>query len=107
MNIFIAGEGEVGEYLAKMLTGRDHNITFISSNKEFIDALDNRYDLLTINGNPTSIHTLRDAEIKNADLVISVFHDEKTNLITCMLAKQLGMGHAPDGISGRQGGRHL
>ncbi|MBO4744320.1 MAG: Trk system potassium transporter TrkA [Bacteroidales bacterium] len=90
MNIFIAGEGEVGEYLAKMLTGRDHNITFISSNKEFIDALDNRYDLLTINGNPTSIHTLRDAEIKNADLVISVFHDEKTNLITCMLAKQLG-----------------
>ena len=90
MNIVIAGDGEVGAYLAKMLTGKDHNITFICPQNELLESLESHSDLMAILGKSTSIKILQDANVANADLLISVVHDEKLNIITCLLGKQLG-----------------
>ncbi len=90
MNIIIAGDGELGAYIAKLLAGQNHNITMINPNKDFIEEIDSHLDLLTIVGDATHIEVLRDAKAGKADLVISVMHEEQPNIVTAMIAKKLG-----------------
>jgi len=90
MNIIIAGDGELGAYIAKLLAGQNHNITMINPNKEFIEEIDSHLDLLTIVGDATQIEVLRDAKVNKADLVISVMHEEQPNIVTALIAKKLG-----------------
>lgn len=90
MNIIIAGDGEVGFHLAKLLSGENHNITIIDPFQDLIKLIESRSDLLTISGSSTSISVLNEASISKADLLISVLRDETTNIITCVLGKKLG-----------------
>ncbi|RUA28988.1 MAG: Trk system potassium transporter TrkA [Bacteroidetes bacterium] len=90
MNIIIAGDGELGGYIAKLLAKQNHNITMINPNKEFIEEIDAHLDLLTIEGDATQIEILRDAKVNKADLVISVMHEEQPNIVTALIAKKLG-----------------
>jgi len=90
MDIVIAGDGEVGFHLAKILRDRDHNITIVDPHKDLLNMLESYADLLTITGDSTSISVLEQANVKNADLLLSVVHDEKINIITCTLGKKMG-----------------
>lgn len=90
MNIIIAGDGEVGFFLANLLSKEDHNITIIDPNPEHIKKIEGENNILAIAGDPASITTLKDINIKKADLFIAVVHDEKDNIVTASLAKQLG-----------------
>ena len=90
MNIIIAGDGELGAYIAKLLAGQNHNITMINPNKDFIEDIDSHLDLMTIVGDATQIEILKHAKANKADLVISVMHDENPNIVTALLAKKLG-----------------
>lgn len=90
MNIIIAGDGEVGFYLAKSLSELDYNITVVDPHDELLKRLEKETDLLTITGNSTSPHVLRDAHVEDCDLLLSVLHSESINLVTCALAKKMG-----------------
>jgi trk system potassium uptake protein len=90
MNIIIAGDGEVGFHLAKLLSSENHNITIIDPQTDFIKLVENENNILAISGDPTSIDVLKDNGIKRADLFFSVVHEEKNNLLSASLAKQLG-----------------
>ncbi len=90
MNIVIAGDGEVGFHLAKMLTGENHNITIVDPHQDLLNMVEAHTDLLTITGDSTSVSVLENANIRKADLLISVVHDEKVNILTCTLGKKLG-----------------
>lgn len=90
MNIIIAGDGEVGFHLAKMLSGENHNITIVDPHQELLKLIESHSDLMTITGDSTSISVLEQANIRRADLLISVVHDEKINITTCVLGKKLG-----------------
>ena len=90
MNIIIAGDGEVGFHLAKMLSGENHNITIVDPHQELLKMIETHTDLMTITGDSTSISVLEQANVRKADLLISVVHDEKVNLVTCMLGSKLG-----------------
>ncbi len=50
MKIIIAGAGEVGTHLAKMLSNEDQDIILIDSDQESLDLIDNNYNLMTYNG---------------------------------------------------------
>ena len=89
MNIIIAGDGEVGVHLAKSLTELDHNITVVDPHSELLKRLESENDLLTITGDATSPQVLRDANVGDCDLFLSVLHDESVNLVSCILAKKL------------------
>lgn len=88
--IIIAGAGEVGQYLAKMLSKEKHEITVIDTDNERLNEIGSQYDLLTIQGSGSSFVTLEDAKVKSVDLFIAVTHSEEVNLISAMLAKRLG-----------------
>lgn len=90
MNIIIAGDGEVGLHLAKLLADEHHNITFINPNEEGLSLILNHTDLLPVVGSSISVDVLEEANAKGADLLIAVLHDEAINLLTAILGKKLG-----------------
>lgn len=90
MNIIIAGDGEVGFYLAKSLSQLDYDITVVDPHSELLGRLEKETDLMTIAGDSTSPRVLEEARVGSCDLFLSVLHDEPINLVTCILAKRLG-----------------
>lgn len=90
MKIIIAGAGAVGTHLAKMLADERHDIVLMDAEEERLSNLDSNFDLMTIAARPTSINSLKDAGIADADLFIAVTPEESTNITSCMLAHSLG-----------------
>ncbi len=90
MRIVIAGAGEVGTHLAKMLSQSEHEIILIDSEGDRLKPIDASIDVLTYEGSATSLNMLREALKKNTDLFIAVAHYEDTNVSAAMLAKKLG-----------------
>lgn len=90
MKIVIAGAGEVGSHLAKLLSDEEQDIIVIDDNPERVAPLDANFNLMTIVGKPTSFNTQRDAEVSKADLFIAVTPYESTNIVACSIAKSLG-----------------
>lgn len=90
MKIIIAGAGEVGFHLAKLLSYESQEITLIDSKKESLIYADTHLDIKVIKGDATSIAILNEARIKDTSLFIAVTSSETTNITACVLAKQLG-----------------
>lgn len=90
MKIIIAGAGEVGTHLAKLLSQEEQDIILIDSVAEKLQTLDANYNLMTVTGSPTSIKVLKEAGIGKTDLFIAVMPYETRNITACMLAARLG-----------------
>lgn len=90
MKIVIAGAGEVGSHLARLLSNQSQDIVLIDRNQGQLENALAHLDVITIEGDATSIRTLRDAGVKNADLMIAVTSSEETNIIVATLAKRMG-----------------
>ncbi len=90
MRIIIAGAGEVGTHLAKLLSREDMEISLLDESADRLGDLSANYDLLTKVGNPTSIHDLREIGVKDCDLFISVTPSETENMTACLIANSLG-----------------
>ena len=90
MKIIIAGAGEVGFHLAKLLSFESQDITLIDNDRDSLIYADTHLDIRTLKGDATSISVLKDAQVKDVDLVIGVTSSETTNITVCVLAKQLG-----------------
>ena len=70
MRIVIAGAGEVGTHLAKLLSREDMEISLLDEDPERLGDLSANYDILTRAGNPTSIRDLREVGVEGCDLFI-------------------------------------
>ena len=90
MKIIIAGAGEVGFHLAKLLSYESQEITLIDPVRDSLTFAEGHLDIKVLNGDSTSIKTLNDANASDADLFIGVTALQATNLTACFLAKQLG-----------------
>lgn len=92
MRIIIAGAGEVGTHLAKMLSNENQDIVLLDRDQEKLDNIDSNYNLMTWNGSGSSFQSLRDCNIENTDLYIAVTPFETRNITACAIAKKLGAG---------------
>lgn len=90
MRIIIAGAGEVGTHLAKLLSRENMDITLLDEDQERLGTLETNYDIMERLGNATSINDLKESGVKDADLFIAVTPEETTNLTACILANKLG-----------------
>ena len=71
MKVVIAGAGEVGFNLAKLLSYESQEITLIDTKRENLAYADNHLDIKVIKGDATSIANLKEAKVNNSDLVIA------------------------------------
>ena len=104
MKIIIAGAGEVGSHLAKMLSNESNEITVIDSDSERLNALRSHTDVITVEGNPSAIHVLHEAAVEHADLFIAVSPSESqdVNIVSAMLAKKMGCKKATARINNEE-----
>ena len=92
MKIVIQGAGEVGSHLAKMLSREDNDITVIDDSAQRLHSITEIADVIAVEGPPSSLKVMREAEVQHADLFISVvpFVPQDVNIVSALLAKNLG-----------------
>lgn len=90
MKIIIAGAGEVGTHLAKLLSREEQDITLLDRDHDKLRAIDATCNLLTITGAPLSFKSQRAAGVQGCDLFIAVTPYEAENVVACGIAKSLG-----------------
>ena len=90
MKIIIAGAGDVGTHLAKLLSNEEQDIILLDSDQSRLDIINDNYNLMTWNGSTSSFETLRDLGVSSSDLYIAVTPYETRNVTSCAIAKHLG-----------------
>ena len=90
MRIIIAGAGEVGFHLAKLLAFERQDIVIIDMDQERLNYVANHLDISIVKGNSTSFKVLDDSGVAKSDLLIAVTSSEEANIATCVIAKNLG-----------------
>ena len=91
MKIIIAGTGEVGFHLSKLLAQESHDIVIIDTSKIALERATKNLDVSTIRGDATSIKTLESAGVSKADLLIAVTSTQHINILSCIIGKNLGV----------------
>ncbi|MCF0186503.1 MAG: Trk system potassium transporter TrkA [Bacteroidaceae bacterium] len=89
MKILIAGAGEVGSHLAKLLSKEDQEIIIVDSDVKRLLPLESE-NLERYHGDPSSFQTLYAKEAGKTDLFIAVTPNEHQNINSCSIAKHYG-----------------
>jgi trk system potassium uptake protein TrkA len=90
MRIVIAGAGEVGFHLAKMMSNEAQNIYIIDDNEDRLNYVQSHIDVFGVHGNAKDINILKEVKVDNCDLLIAATSSEETNLLVCINGKRLG-----------------
>ena len=90
MRIVIAGAGDMGTHLAKMLSGNGHDITVVDVEPKALVEVGNLVDVVTVEGDTTQFSVLRKAGVRKCDLFIAVRSVQNDNILSAVMAKQLG-----------------
>ncbi|HIP24901.1 MAG TPA: Trk system potassium transporter TrkA [Archaeoglobus profundus] len=88
MHIVIAGAGEVGYNLAKVLS-ENHDVYVIEKDEEKVEAVEN-LDVKVIQGNAANLEVLKEAYTDKADIFLAVTGCDEVNLLAGIAARRLG-----------------
>jgi len=91
LKILIAGAGEVGYELGKVLSEEHHDVIILDQRQSCLQRVIQNLDVLTVEGNATSPHSLVEGGAKSADLMVAVTSIDEVNIIASMMAKRLGV----------------
>ncbi|GBE18755.1 MAG TPA: TrkA family potassium uptake protein [Euryarchaeota archaeon] len=90
MNIIIVGAGRVGMFMAQKLE-KDHEVSIVEKDKDLAQEASRALDVLVIQGDGTETKTLEEAGVKDADVIAGVTGKDEINMLSCLLAKSLGV----------------
>lgn len=76
--------------MAKLLANEEQDILVIDEDAEKLQVMDANYNLMTLQGSPTSFHTMREARMHACDLFIAVTPSENDNVVACAMARKIG-----------------
>lgn len=90
MKLVIVGAGKVGSTLVQNFLAEEHDIVVLDSNGAVLGDVVNRYDVQGIVGGGVERSALIEAGVQNADFFIACTPKDEINVLSCVLAKQLG-----------------
>ncbi len=90
--LMIAGGGRIGLRLARELHGR-YQVKLIEERRERCDYLAAQLptDVLVLHGDSTDEDLLIGENVQNMDLFVAMTSDDEDNIMSCLLAKRLGV----------------
>lgn len=89
-NVIIAGGGKIGSRLAKATEGK-HNIKIIESSPDRARYLAEKLSSsVVLRGNVCDKALLHDENIEGTDVFAAVTNDDEANVMSCLLAKEMG-----------------
>lgn len=89
MYIIIVGAGDIGRPLIDIATNSGNEVVVVEKDEQRADAIASEYDCLVLHADATIKETLRDAGAEQADAIISTTDQDATNIMICLLAKEL------------------
>ncbi|HPT31393.1 MAG TPA: Trk system potassium transporter TrkA [Prolixibacteraceae bacterium] len=92
MKIVIAGAGEVGTHLARMLSNENHDIILLDDDPVKLANVSRDVDLITYTGSAHLFSDLKETGLAKADLFIAVTPSEERNVLACVMSSYLGVG---------------
>lgn len=90
MKIVVIGDGKVGKTIVSHVAQENHEVTIIDKNPKVVEQIVDQYDVMGIAGNGASYEIQKSARVDKADLVISATSSDEVNILSCIVAKQLG-----------------
>lgn len=90
INIVIVGAGDIGRYIASMLSKEQHNIILIDKDGKKLEEAAMNMDVGIKQGSGTDWQLLDDLLELSPELFIALTNDDETNLVACSMAKHLG-----------------
>ena len=91
MNIVIVGVGKYGKLLTEQLSKENHNIIIIDKNATIVENIVNQFDVKGYVGNGASYSTQNQANVEGFDLLIATTSTDEVNILTCLVAKKIGI----------------
>lgn len=91
MNIIIVGAGEIGRYLASVLSQETHNISVIEKDATLAAELEQSIDAKVIHGNGSSVEDLVEADVGECDLFLGLTSSNTANVMSASMAKSMGV----------------
>ena len=90
-NILVVGGGNIGFPLAKELETRRFNVKLIEKDPQRCQTISAKLNrTIVLQGFATDQKFLEQENIGHMDMVVAVTWDEEMNILSCLLAKQLG-----------------
>ncbi len=90
MYIVIVGAGNLGYHLARILTEEGHDVVVIDKQGDKCNEISAELNVMVIHGDATKPSILEEAGTQDADALVALTGSDETNLIICLLAKQMG-----------------
>ena len=91
LGVVIAGGGETGFQLARLLEGPRHNVVLMESNRERCEYLASHLrDVTVVCCDVRSRAALEEERVGSADYFVACTGDDENNLLACVEAKELG-----------------
>ena len=91
-NVTIAGGGNTGLFLAETLEKRHFDVKLMELDKDRCQYLSERLDhTQVVFGDATDIGIMKEERISASDVFVAVTGDDENNLMSCLLAKELGV----------------
>lgn len=91
--VVIAGGGNIGLYVAQELEKPDQHVRVkvIELDRDrAVKIAENLNRTIVLNGDALSEELLREADVAHADTILALTNDDQVNILTCVLARQLG-----------------
>lgn len=93
MNIVIVGCGKIGRTIISSLVNEGHDVVAIDENPAIIAEISDIYDVMCVCGNGADCDTLSEAQVEKADLFVAVAGSDELNMLSCFIAKRMGVAH--------------
>lgn len=93
MRIIIAGLGHTGRILAKILKDDGHSIVAVDTDPVAVAQAETDFNISGIVGHAAMSDTLVSAGAERADLFIAATDQDERNILSCLSAKHVGVGH--------------
>lgn len=91
MYVIIGGAGLLGRNVAAKLSTSRKDVVVVDKSPEICEYIYEHLGVVAINGDATSIHTLIDAGIEKADVVVGAMRSDADNLSLTVIAKSYGV----------------
>ncbi len=88
MRVIVVGAGEVGFHTAERLSIEGHEVVVIEADRQRLTQLEERVNVLGLEGNGAHAETLEEAGVRNCGLFIAVTDIDEVNIVACLLARE-------------------
>lgn len=91
MFCIIVGAGRLGSTLARQLADEGHEVLVVERDRRQVERLNNRLDVMAVVDSGLRLRSISAVEHRRPDLLVAATGSDEVNIITCMLARQIGV----------------